>query len=202
MYFKYFKRVFDVIFSVTGFIILLPFFVIIAVILKLTLKSNPFFIQSRPGRNRKVFNLIKFKTMNDKRDNFGALLPDNVRITKTGAFLRSFSLDELPQLINVIKGDMSLVGPRPLLIKYLPLYNERQAMRHKVKPGITGLAQIKGRNIIEWTDRLEMDAYYVENVRFLLDMKILFNTFIKVIRREGINVSEDTTMNTFTGNNR
>jgi lipopolysaccharide/colanic/teichoic acid biosynthesis glycosyltransferase len=164
------------------------------------LKNNPFFIQERPGKNEKIFKLIKFKTMNDKTDENGKLLPDKERLTKIGKIIRSLSLDELPQLINVLKGNMSLVGPRPLLIKYLPLYNERQRKRHNVKPGITGWAQVNGRNNISWEEKFELDVEYVENVCFLFDMKILWMTILKVIKREGINSISTATMYPFTGN--
>lgn len=201
MYPKFFKRIFDFTVSLSGIIFLLPVFLFISVIILVQI-GNPFFVQLRPGKNGKIFKLIKFKTMTDIRDENGNLLNDSRRITKTGRILRLFSLDELPQLINVIKGDMSLVGPRPLLIKYLPLYTERQSRRHSVRPGITGLAQINGRNIIEWKDRFEMDVHYTENIGFILDLKILYNTFLKVLRREGINTSDETTMTPFTGNNK
>lgn len=171
------------------------------VILLFSNKGNPFFTQLRPGKKGRLFRLIKFKTMTDERDEEGRLQPDDIRLTPVGKWIRSTSLDELPQLINVIKGDMSLVGPRPLLKKYLPRYTERQARRHEVKPGITGLAQIKGRNAITWEERFEWDVQYVETMSFALDMKILWQTFIKVLRREGISASGQATMPEFKGDN-
>jgi lipopolysaccharide/colanic/teichoic acid biosynthesis glycosyltransferase len=166
--------------------ILLPLFIVIAIMILAFNNTRPFFMQSRTGKNGRVFTLIKFKTMNDRRDASGNLLPDAERLTRLGRFLRSASLDELPQLINVIKGDMSLVGPRPLLPKYLPLYNERQARRHEVKPGITGWAQVNGRNALSWQEKFELDVWYVDHLSFLLDLKILWLTLIKVIKRQGI----------------
>jgi len=158
-----------------------------------------FFIQPRPGKNSKIFNLIKFKTMTDKRNAAGKLLPDKDRITPIGKFIRSTSLDELPQLINVIKGDMSLVGPRPLLIKYLPLYTPEQARRQEVRPGITGWTQVNGRNSLSWEEKFKLDIWYVDNMSFTLDMKILWLTLAKVLKREGINQQGQATMKAFTG---
>jgi len=160
---------------------------------------SPFYLQQRTGKGGKSFVVIKFKTMEDKRDSSGRLLPDSKRLTKIGKLLRAFSLDELPQLFNVLKGDMSLVGPRPLLPEYLPLYNERQARRHEVRPGITGWAQINGRNNLSWEEKFEMDVWYVDNISFKLDMKILFLTIVKVLKREGINAGENITMEKFKG---
>ena len=162
-------------------------------------KGTPFFIQSRPGKNEKVFNLLKFKTMRDAYDENGKPLPDKDRITPVGAWVRKLSLDELPQLINVIKGDMSLIGPRPLLIKYLPLYNNEQKRRHDVKPGITGWAQVNGRNSIDWNKKFELDVWYVDNISAILDLKILYLTIVKVFKREGINVDQNNTMTPFNG---
>lgn len=159
-----------------------------------------FFVQPRPGRNHKIFKLIKFKTMTDEKNMDGNLLPDEQRLTKIGRLIRSLSLDELPQLINVIKGDMSLVGPRPLLVHYLPLYNEQQAKRHTVRPGITGWAQVNGRNAINWQKKFEFDVYYVENISLKLDLKIIFMTVKKVFMREGINAYIDIPMEEFKGN--
>jgi lipopolysaccharide/colanic/teichoic acid biosynthesis glycosyltransferase len=161
--------------------------------------GNPFFTQIRIGKNGKSFKLIKLKTMNDKRDQEGKLLPDSKRLTNVGRIIRSFSIDELPELINVLKGDMSLVGPRPLLPDYLPLYNERQNKRHDVLPGITGWAQINGRNSLSWEEKFELDLWYITNISFLLDIKILFLTFLKVVRKDGINSDPDTPMPRFTG---
>ena len=163
-------------------------------------RGTPFFIQSRPGKNEKIFKLIKFKTMRDAYDENGKPLPDKDRITPVGAWVRKLSLDELPQLINVIKGDMSLIGPRPLLVKYLPLYNNEQKRRHEVKPGITGWAQVNGRNAIDWDRKFQLDVWYVDHISLFLDMKILYLTFLKVIKREGINNGEEVTMKPFTGN--
>ena len=160
-----------------------------------------YFFQSRPGRNEVIFKVIKFKTMNDKKDDSGNLLPDAKRMTKIGNFVRSTSLDEIPQLLNVIRGDMSLIGPRPLLVEYLPLYNEKQKRRHEIRPGITGWAQVNGRNAISWQQKFEYDVYYVDNISFLFDLKILFLTIKKVFVSEGINASENETMEKFKGNN-
>lgn len=195
------KRFFDFIISSLFLIILSPLIFIIYFLLFVFNKSSgAFFIQERPGKNGKVFKLIKFKTMTDERDSEGKLLHDSKRLTRIGKFVRSASLDELPQIINVIKGDMSLIGPRPLLIKYLPLYSPRQARRHEVRPGITGWAQVNGRNAISWQDRFELDVWYVDNVSFRLDMKIIFMTIKKVIKREGISSPTSVTMEAFTGN--
>jgi lipopolysaccharide/colanic/teichoic acid biosynthesis glycosyltransferase len=170
-------------------------------ILLFTNGRKVFYIQPRPGKNEKPFYLYKFKTMSDKKDKNGDLLPDVERITKFGAFLRKFSMDEIPQLFNVLKGDMSLVGPRPLLFKYIPLYNERQRKRHLVRPGITGLAQVSGRNTISWEKKFEYDVQYVENVSLFLDLKILSKTFVKVIAGQGINQSPERPMQPFNGFN-
>ena len=166
-----------------------------------TNKGRPFFCQNRPGKNGKIFRLVKFRTMIDKSDAEGILLPDNQRITKIGRFMRSASIDELPQLLNILSCKMSFIGPRPLLKEYLPLYNTQQARRHEVKPGITGWAQVNGRNAITWTEKFKLDVWYVDNLTFLLDMKIFFKTILKVINRQGINSSERFTMKSFNGNN-
>lgn len=163
--------------------------------------KNPFFFQKRPGKNGKVFKVVKFKTMNNKRDKNSQLLPDCLRLTRVGKFVRSTSLDELPQLINVLKGDMALVGPRPLLVEYLPLYSKEQARRHEVRPGITGWAQVNGRNTISWTKKFELDVWYVDHCSFLLDVQILFLTVKKVFIREGISSETCVTMEKFTGKN-
>lgn len=200
MYLHFTKPLFDLIFSLLAMIIVLPVMIVITMLLLLTKHRNPFFTQLRPGENANIFRLIKFKTMTDERDVNGNLLHDKYRITKLGKFIRATSLDELPQLINVLKGDMSLVGPRPLLPKYLPLYNKRQARRHEVKPGITGWTQVNGRNSISWKEKFEMDVWYVENISFALDMKILFLTLLKVLKREGINASDSVSGTPFKGN--
>lgn len=181
--------------------LLSPIFLLVACMLILQIKGNPFFFQDRPGKFEKKIRIMKFKSMTDEKDEFGNLLPDKVRITKLGNFIRKTSLDELPQLFNVLKGDMSLIGPRPLLFKYLPYYSQEQKRRHQVKPGITGWAQVNGRNAISWTKKFELDIYYVDHITFLFDLKILWLTFIKVFRREGINQSEERPMQPFTGKN-
>jgi len=193
------KRVFDFTFVLIGLICISPILIIIAVILSVSNQGLPFFFQVRPGLNNKLFSVIKFKTMNDKKDQFGNLLPDAERLTKLGSFIRKASLDEFPQLLNVLKGDMSLVGPRPLLVEYLPLYSKEQASRHLVKPGITGWAQVNGRNAISWEQKFILDVWYVENQSFLLDIKILFLTVLKVFMRDGISSADTVTMSKFTG---
>lgn len=178
-----------------------PFLLVIILMLMYANKGDVFFTQPRPGKNSRIFKLIKFKTMRDAYDENGEPLPDKDRVTKIGKFIRSASLDELPQLFNVLKGDMSIVGPRPLLVKYLPLYNDFQARRHEVKPGITGWAQVNGRNAISWQQKFEYDVWYVDHISLSLDIKILFKTVKKVVVREGINSSQEKTMTSFTGNN-
>ncbi|MCK0147057.1 sugar transferase [Arenibacter sp. F26102] len=200
MYRTYLKRILDLIIASTGFIILLPVFLLITVFLFFTNNGEPFFYQTRPGKDEKLFNIIKFKSMNDKKDKNGELLPDEKRLTRIGLFVRKTSLDEIPQLLNVIKGDMSLIGPRPLLISYLPLYNAQQRKRHLIKPGITGWAQVNGRNAISWQQKFEYDVWYVENCSFLLDFKIFWLTALKVIKRDGISSNTSATMEFFTGN--
>lgn len=199
MYKLLFKRIFDLIASLIGFILLFPIFLVIVVILLYSNKGKPFFFQSRPGKDEKIFKIIKFKTMTDETDKNGNLLPDFERKTKIGNFIRKTSLDEIPQLLNVIKGDMALIGPRPLLISYLPLYSKEQAIRHDVRPGITGWAQVNGRNTIAWKEKFALDVYYVKNISFLLDMKILMLTIKKVIFRDDVNMSETVTMTTWFG---
>jgi undecaprenyl phosphate N,N'-diacetylbacillosamine 1-phosphate transferase len=201
IYRNFVKRLLDFFLASIAFIILLPLFLIIMVVLAIVNDGKPFFFQSRPGKKEKAFNVIKFKTMNDRKDLKGNLLPDVIRLTALGKFLRKTSLDEIPQLINVIKGDMSLVGPRPLLFKYIPLYNPTQKRRHEVRPGITGWAQINGRNSISWTEKFTHDVYYVDHLSFKLDLKILLLTISKVIKREGINQSEERPMMPFDGSN-
>jgi len=201
LYRTIFKRLLDVILSFIGLIVTLPITLFFAILLGIANKGNPFFFQVRPGKHEKLFKIIKFKTMTDEKDKQGNLLPDNKRLTKIGSFVRKTSLDELPQLLNVLKGDMSLIGPRPLLVEYLPLYNENQKQRHLVKPGITGWAQINGRNTISWKQKLEYDVWYVNNISFKLDVKIILKTIQKVVKSEGINSGENMVMNRFKGNN-
>lgn len=200
MYRRYLKRVFDLIVGSILLILLSPIILLIYLLLLIANKGTAFYIHERPGYKAASFKLIKFKTMSDDQDDAGNLLPDKERITKIGHFLRKTSLDELPQLINVIKGEMSLVGPRPLLFRYLPLYSITQKRRHEVRPGITGWAQVNGRNAISWQEKFALDVYYVDNMSFALDMKILWMTLLKVIKREGINQSSERPMQPFTGN--
>ena len=200
MYRVLFKRIFDVLISLCGLLIFLPIFLLLLPVLWISNNGSLFFTQTRPGLNGQLFNILKLKTMNDKRDELGRLLPDKERLTKVGNIIRSLSLDELPQFYNVLIGDMSFVGPRPLLSKYLPLYNAHQMRRHEVRPGITGWSQVNGRNTLEWKERLEQDVWYVEHLSLLLDLKIIFLTIIKVIKREGINASDALTMKPFKGN--
>lgn len=200
LYKVFFKRFIDLIVSVAGFIILIPVFFVVFVVLLIANKGKVFFLQSRPGLHAKIFKVIKFKTMNDKKDTNGNLLPDAKRLTPAGRLIRKASLDEIPQLLNVIKGDMSLIGPRPLLIDYLPLYNDFQKKRHEVKPGITGWAQVNGRNAINWSQKFQFDIWYVEHLSFLLDLKIFFLTIAKVFQFEGINSQTAATMEKFMGN--
>ncbi len=195
------KYLFDLTVSIIVFLILLPVILLVAVLIRIKLGSPILFTQDRPGLNGKVFKMMKFRSMLDAKDKHGNLLPDNERMTKFGAFLRSTSLDELPGLFNVIKGDMSLVGPRPLLVQYLPLYNSEQAKRHNVRPGITGWAQVNGRNAIGWDEKFKLDVWYVENQSFLLDMKILLLTVKKVFVREGISADGHVTIEPFKGSN-
>jgi undecaprenyl phosphate N,N'-diacetylbacillosamine 1-phosphate transferase len=199
MYRKYFKRLLDISASSILLLIATPLMILVSLLLLIFNKGKIFFIQQRPGLNSVPFHIIKFKTMNEKKDPAGNLLPDESRITSLGKVLRHLSLDELPQLINVLKGDLSLVGPRPLLMEYLPLYSSWQKMRHSLKPGITGWAQIHGRNIQSWDERFRLDNYYAEHLSFALDMKILFLTIFKVLKMEDIGESGGTTKEKFTG---
>jgi undecaprenyl phosphate N,N'-diacetylbacillosamine 1-phosphate transferase len=201
MYKQNIKRLFDCIISFVGILFFSPFLFLVTIGLFLANQGRPFFFQTRPGKNEKLFRIVKFKTMNDKKDAEGNPLSDAERLTPIGAWVRKTSLDELPQLINVLKGDMSLLGPRPLLPQYLPLYNERQQRRHEVKPGITGWAQVNGRNAISWEQKFEYDVWYVENVSFVLDCKILFLTIKKVFNREGITAENSVSAEVFKGNN-
>lgn len=199
MYKSFFKRLLDFTASLIGFILLSPIFIIVMIGLFFANQGKPFFFQTRPGKNERLFNIIKFKTMNDKKDVAGNLLSDSERLTKIGSFVRKTSLDEIPQLLNVIKGDMSLIGPRPLLVQYLPLYNDFQKQRHNIRPGITGWAQINGRNAIGWSQKFEYDVWYVANCSFMLDLKILFLTVKKVFVSEGISQEGEATMEFFKG---
>jgi lipopolysaccharide/colanic/teichoic acid biosynthesis glycosyltransferase len=200
MYKSFFKRLLDFTAALIGFILLSPVFVFVMIGLFFANKGKPFFFQTRPGKNEHLFKIIKFKTMNDKKDSEGNLLPDAERLTSIGSFVRKTSLDEIPQLLNVLKGDMSLIGPRPLLVQYLPLYNSFQKQRHLVRPGITGWAQINGRNAISWAQKFEYDVWYVEHCSLFLDLKILFLTVKKVFVREGISQDGQATMEAFKGN--
>ena len=201
MYSIYFKRLVDILAALLILIVAFPLWAVTFIILFIQNKGTVFFYQERPGYKEKPFQIIKFKTMTDERDGKGELLPDVDRITSAGRIIRKLSLDELPQLINVLKGDMSMVGPRPLLFKYIPLYDEQQRRRHEVKPGITGWAQVNGRNSISWGKKFELDLYYVENVSLGLDLKIIWLTILKVLKREGINQSDARPMQPFDGTN-
>ena len=200
MYISFGKRLIDLILDLGLLVFILPVFIIVTIILFFSNNGSPFFYQKRPGLKGKVFTLIKFKTMSEAIDEKGDLLEDEKRLTKFGAIVRKLSLDELPQFWNVFKGEMSIVGPRPLLEEYLPLYSDYQARRHEVRPGITGWAQVNGRNTLDWITRFELDVWYVDNVSFPLDLKIIFLTIQKAIKREGINMHSHATMPKFTGN--
>lgn len=201
MYKHFFKRALDLSVALIGFIIAFPLFFLITIGLAFANNGRPFFFQRRPGRHNRIFSIIKFKTMNDKKDASGNLLPDADRLTPIGAFVRKTSLDEIPQLLNVIKGDMSLIGPRPLLVQYLDLYSPAQLRRHEVRPGITGWAQVNGRNAISWSKKFELDVWYVDNISFRTDFKILLLTIKKVIRSEDINQTGQATTKPFNGSN-
>lgn len=202
MYKNFFKRLIDFIIVFTALAVIWPFLLAITIWLHFANKgAGAFFFQERPGKNGKIFKVIKFKTMTDERDAQGNLLPDADRLTPVGRFVRSTSIDELPQLINVLKGDMSLIGPRPLLVKYLPLYSPEQARRHEVRPGITGWAQCHGRNAISWTKKFELDVWYVDHISFMTDLKVIFLTIKKVVCREDINQEGEATMEEFDGHN-
>ena len=194
------KPTIDFLTALLGLIILSPILIITIFFLLIANQGKPFFFQMRPGKNGKIFKIVKFKTMNDKKDIHGQLLSDEQRLTKVGAFVRKTSLDEIPQLINVLVGDMSLVGPRPLLTGYLHLYNDFQNRRHEVKPGITGWAQVNGRNAISWDKKFEYDVWYVDHQSFMLDVEILFKTVLKVVKRDGINAADSATIEPFNGN--
>ena len=200
MYKKYIKRLLDILLSFIALVILSPVIIVVAILVRIKLGKPVLFKQERPGKDAKIFRMYKFRTMTDAKDENGELLPDAVRLTRFGKILRSTSLDELPELINILKGDMSIIGPRPLLIEYLPLYNEEQTHRHDVRPGLTGLAQINGRNLVDWESRFKLDVEYVNNLTFKMDLKIILNTIKTVIKKEGISDSAGITMEKFKGN--
>lgn len=199
IYNRFIKRILDFLLSFISIVLLSPIWIVIAILVKIKLGSPIIFRQDRPGKDESIFHMYKFRSMTDERDKNGKLLPDEMRLTTFGKILRSTSLDELPELFNILKGDMSIVGPRPLLVKYLPLYTEEQRRRHLVKPGITGLAQVNGRNAISWESKFELDCEYVRRVTFIGDLKIVFKTISTVFRREGINSGTSETMEEFTG---
>ena len=201
MYRKFFKRIIDVLIALIGLIMCSPVLLVVIIVLYFANKgSDVFFKQARPGKNEKIFNLIKLRTMTDEKDAAGNLLSVEKRLTKTGRFIRSTSIDEIQQLVNVLKGEMSVIGPRPLLVNYLPLYNKKQARRHEIRPGITGWAQVNGRNAISWEQKFEYDVWYVDNISFLLDMKILLKTIVIILKKEGIDSGSNITMEEFEGN--
>jgi lipopolysaccharide/colanic/teichoic acid biosynthesis glycosyltransferase len=197
----FFKPLTDTLLALVMLLVTSPILMLITLLLLVVNRGKPFFLQNRPGKGGRIFKLIKFRTMRDAYDAQGKPLPDKDRLTRTGSFVRSYSLDELPQLINVLKGDMSLVGPRPLLVEYLPLYSKEQARRHGVKPGITGWAQVNGRNAISWAEKFKLDVWYVDHLSLILDVKIILLTIKKVFQRQGINASSQNTMTAFDGNN-
>ena len=199
MIYKYIKRILYIISSLLAIIILSPLLAVTAVLVKTKLGSPVLFKQERPGKDEKIFTLMKFRTMTDERDENGELLPDEVRLTKFGKFLRSTSIDELPELFNILKGDMSVIGPRPLLVEYIPRYNEHQHRRHEVRPGLSGWAQVNGRNTVSWEDKFDMDVHYVDNYSFAMDVKILFMTVLNVLKKEGISSETSATMEVFMG---
>ena len=201
MYPNFFKHLLDFLVALIGLLFLLPVFIFVTILLYISQKENPFFLQTRPGKNTRLFKIIKFKTMTDAKDENGNLRPDDERLTPMGRFVRKTSLDEIPQLINVVKGDMSLVGPRPLLPEYLNHFSDFEKQRHKVRPGITGLAAVKGRNAISWKKKFEYDVWYVNHISFWLDVKILWRTFLKVVKSEGVNSADMATAEPFKGNN-
>ena len=201
-YEKYFKRLIDIIFSLIAIILLSWLYIIVAILVRIKLGSPVLFTQDRPGKDEKIFKMYKFRSMTSERDENGNLLPDDVRLTKFGKWLRSTSLDELPELFNILKGDMSLIGPRPLLVRYLPLYNECQKRRHEVRPGLSGLAQVNGRNAISWEEKFEFDVKYVDGITLIGDIKILYMTVMKAfVKREGISSDTSQTMEEFKGSN-
>lgn len=199
IYGKYIKRILDFVLSLLALVILSPLILIFTIIGAIKMKGNPFFVQKRPGKDGKIFSLIKFRTMTNKKDKDGNLLPDEKRLTSYGKFLRSTSIDEVLEIINILKGDMSIIGPRPLLVKYLPLYNEYQKHRHDVRPGLTGYAQVHGRNTVSWEEKFDMDVKYVQHITFMGDLKILLETVVKVLKRDGISSETSVTMEEFRG---
>lgn len=201
MYKNFFKRVFDFCLSLIALIILAPFLLVFAIIGAIKMKGNPFFYQERPGKDEKIFKLIKFRSMTEEKDENGNYLPDEVRLTKYGKWLRSTSIDELPELINILKGDMAIVGPRPLLVKYLKLYNDEQRRRHEVRPGLTGLAMANGRNSLTWDQKFKYDIEYVDNISLWLDIKIILKTVVGVLKKEGVTSPNSATVEEFKGNN-
>lgn len=199
IYEKYVKRIFDIVLSFCAIVVLFPLLSVLTVLGVYKMRGNPFFTQERPGLNEEIFKLIKFRTMTNEKDKDGNLLPDDVRLNKYGQFLRSSSLDELPELINILKGDMSIIGPRPLLVRYLDRYNEYQHHRHDIRPGLTGYAQAHGRNALTWEDKFDMDIWYVQNVSFVTDVKIIIDTVKIVLKRDGISSETSVTMEEFMG---
>lgn len=197
MYAKCFKRVIDFVLSLLAIIIFSPILLILIILGVVFMGGNPFFTQERPGKDEKIFRLIKFRTMDNRKDKDGKLLPDDIRLNKYGRFLRSTSLDELPELLNILKGDMSIIGPRPLMVRYLSYYTDEERKRHSVRPGLSGYAQVHGRNNVDWAERMKMDVYYAEHVSFKMDLKILFETILIVIKREGISVEDMTDFDDF-----
>jgi lipopolysaccharide/colanic/teichoic acid biosynthesis glycosyltransferase len=199
MYAKYGKRILDFFLSLCALIVLSPILIILMILGAIFMGGNPFFTQDRPGKDEKIFKLIKFRTMDNRKDKDGNLLPDEIRLNKYGRLLRSTSLDELPELINILKGDMAVIGPRPLLVEYLPRYNAEQKHRHDVRPGLSGLAQVNGRNAVSWEDKFKYDVEYVHKITFLGDVKIIFQTVVNVFKRDGINQAGEATMEVFMG---
>ena len=199
MYAKYIKRILDFVLSLMALIVLSPLLAILIILGAVFMRGNPFFTQARPGKNEKIFKLIKFRTMDNRKDKDGKLLPDDVRLNKYGRILRSASLDELPELINILIGNMSIVGPRPLLVKYLPRYNEEQRHRHDVRPGLTGYAQAHGRNAVTWEEKFKMDVWYTRNISFITDVKVIIDTVKVVLKRDGISSDTSATMEEFMG---
>ena len=201
MYRKYFKRFLDFTLSLVALILFSPLFLVLMIVGRINMKGNPFFYQERPGKDEKIFKLMKFRSMSEEKDRDGNYLPDDVRLTSYGKWLRSTSLDEIPELINILKGDMSIVGPRPLLVQYLPLYSEEQKHRHDVRPGLTGLAQVNGRNLISFTEKFKYDCEYVKNITFIGDVKIILKTVTNVLKHEGITGEGSSTVEYFNGKN-